>query len=312
MFRCKKGFTLAEIMVAAGLLGVLSLAFLQLTKNIGDVQSSSTAKADEMELETSIRLLLNDDRHCRVSLAGNGPIGSPDNPVTFYKQDIDEEQSEGLDVALYLSNQSGDLRLTKKFNGANFPEDSDQSKYGKLTIDSISLIMNNGNGFNYDESTSHQDIGLIRVIIDKKIASDKSRKIPIDFSVNIRMATNNSGLSTILSCSSDPSSSQGNPLEFFSGRFTGTSPLVVPTGFDKENCQLIVYTEDSRPANYRYTDTGKTSGYSSRIDGPITSYWKDSSANSWELRCHKLQHSMNNLTFSWRESACRYTLICQK
>lgn len=168
MLKDQKGFSLVQVMVVIGILGGLSIAFMQITRNMGQVRTSFQSASDEFELKTSIRMLLDDERHCRVSLAGNGPQGSPSSPVIFNKVDIDEDD-EGLDIALYLSNQAGDTRTVKKFNGANNPGSDDQSKYGKLRIQSIKLMMNNGTGSNYTDSPAHNDIGVIRVVVQKKV-----------------------------------------------------------------------------------------------------------------------------------------------
>src|SRR5690606_13302406 len=96
--------------------------------------------------------------------------------VTFNKQNVDED-SEGLDVAFYLSNQAGDLRGIKKFNGANFPDGDDRSKLDKALIKSIKLIMNNGTGFNYTPAMNHRDMGIIRVTISKKVSLGATRDI---------------------------------------------------------------------------------------------------------------------------------------
>ena len=202
--RNDKGFTLASVMVAAGLLGGLSLVVMQLTKNINQSQSFAQSKTDEIELKTSIRLLLDDDRHCRVSLAGDGASGTPITPVTFNKEDIDED-NEGLDVALYLSNQVGDARGLKKFNGSNNPGGDDKSKYGNLTITSMKLIMNNGIGSNYSESIGHNDVGQLRVVAQKKISGTQTRDLVMNFDLNVGMATDSSNETTILSCDREKS-----------------------------------------------------------------------------------------------------------
>jgi type II secretory pathway pseudopilin PulG len=204
MLKNEKGFSLAEIMVAAGLLGVVSLGVIKLTQNISKTQNFAHSKSDEIELRTSIRMLLDDERYCRVSLAGDGALGSPSTPVTFNKEDIDEE-TEGLNISLYISNQEGDARGLKKLNGSNNPGANNKSKFGKLTIKSMKLIMNNGIGANYADSSGHKDLGIIRVVYDKKISVDNIRELTMDFDINVSMSTGQapegSGESRIISCS---------------------------------------------------------------------------------------------------------------
>jgi hypothetical protein len=219
MIRNENGFSLAQVIVAAGLLGGLSLVFMQLMKNMGQAQNFAQSKSDEIELKSSIRMILDDERFCRVSLAGNGVSGSPSSPVIFEKQNIDED-NEGLDIALYLSNQAGDARTLKKFNGENNPDANDKSKFGKLTIKTLKLIMNNGIGSNYSDSVGHSDVGILRAIVEKKVSNTQNREITIDFDINVGMSTGqspeNSGETRILSCSKVQSIS--NQLECYTLR----------------------------------------------------------------------------------------------
>lgn len=205
MIRNEKGFTLAQVLVAAGLLAGLSLAFMQLMKNMGQAQNSAQSKSDEIDLRTSIRMILDDERFCRVSLAGDGPSGSPTNPVVFEKKSIDEE-SEGLDISLYLSNQAGDTRTSKRFNGENNTGSEDKSKFGRLTIKTLKLIMDNetGSGHNYPDNVDHNDIGVIRAVVEKKISASKTREIIMNFPINVEMSTGqppeSTGETRILGC----------------------------------------------------------------------------------------------------------------
>jgi hypothetical protein len=206
-----KGFSLVSVMIAAGMLGGLSLAVMQVMKNIGDGQSRANSMADEAEMAISVRMVLDNPNYCRISLAGEDPAGSP---VTFKKKDIDfagvevnrgsafTEVSEGLDVDLWYSNVAGDSRTLKKFNGADSPGSDDKSKFGKLNITSMKLVMNNGLGGcsdNYCDGTD-SDTGQLVIIYEKKINSSQRRKMKKIFNVNVGMSTDSSGESTILSC----------------------------------------------------------------------------------------------------------------
>jgi|GEM_PF-6299464 len=203
MIKNANGFTLVEVMVAAALLGGLSLFFVNLVSNMNKAQSNSQSKTDEIELRTALRLLLDDERFCRVSLAGNGNSGFPTTPVKFYKKDIDQ-LNEGLNIALFLSNQAGDTRTLKKFNGEAFVGGGqDLSRYGKLKIKSMKLIMNNGVGANYANSPTHTDFGIIRTVFEKMNETPKKDHI-IDLDILLSMSTGKSpdlnGQTRILSC----------------------------------------------------------------------------------------------------------------
>ncbi len=208
MLKNNKGFTLVQVIVVAGLMGVLSLAFMQMTKNMSDQQNFAESKNDELELKSSIHLLLNDKRHCRVSLAGNGEKGNPENPVIFKKSENDNE-TEGIDISLYNSNIEGTSRTLKKFNGANNPGDNDKSKFGKLTIKSMKLIFNNPDAdgalnWDYEDSSSINDVAILRVVIEKKITATTVREMVEDYNLVVNLSSGqtpeSSGESRILSC----------------------------------------------------------------------------------------------------------------
>lgn len=193
----EKGFSLTSVLVGAALLGALSLGVMQVMKNISQGQSYVKTTADEMELRTEIRMLLDEERFCRVSLAGNG-AAAPTTPVTFKKSEIDQD-NEGLVFELWLSNQTGDARTIKKFSAT----DSTKNQYGKLKITSMKLVMNNGTGSNYDPNPVHVDLGEIRVSIEKQVSESQTRSIPLKFPVMVGMSTAADGVTTILSCSRD-------------------------------------------------------------------------------------------------------------
>lgn len=192
-----RGFTLAQVLVAAGMLGALSLGFMQMMKNISDGQSRESASNDENELSNLIHIILNNEKFCRISLAGDGADGNPSSPVVFKKTNIDELGSEGLNVELFFSNQAGTLRTLKKISGT----DTSFNKYEKIKIKSLKLVMNNDEGSNYTASSGHTDIGVLRLEYDKKNSISSYQAGKMDFNIQLRMKTDASGNTTILSCS---------------------------------------------------------------------------------------------------------------
>lgn len=184
------GFTLIQVVVAIGLLGGVALVFMQLMKNMGQAQSMVKTVADEIELKTEIRMILDDERYCRISLKDN----------SFQKKDVDEidKTTEGLDISLHLSNQAGDTKTLKKFNGANNVGAEDKSQFGNITINTLKLYMNNptGAGPNYPSGTNQSDFGIIRAIIKKR---DSQISKILDFSVKVTFSTT-SGITQIISC----------------------------------------------------------------------------------------------------------------
>lgn len=167
-------------------------------KNIGQGQNFAKTSADEIELRTEIRLLLDEERFCRMSLAGNGPFGTPTTPVTFQKTNIDEDH-EGLDVELWLSNPQGTARTNKKFSAT----DTSKNTYGKLRITSMKLIMNNGTGSNYPANPFLLDFGELRVNVEKSVSETQKRTVPMTFPIMMGLSTDASGNTTIISCSRD-------------------------------------------------------------------------------------------------------------
>jgi len=209
-----KGFSLVEIMIAIGILGGVSLAIMQIAKTSSQLQSNSQAGFDELELFTSIRMILNNTKYCRVSLAGNDPINTP---IQFKKTDIDDIVSEGLDVELWLSDVSGSTRSLKKYSAT----DITISKQGKIQIKKIKLVMDNPttpSGQNYPVAAV-SDIGKLVVEVEKNINGIK-RLIVQKFDINMTVDTDASGNSSILSCTRyDPSTNESEYTLFFGGMF---------------------------------------------------------------------------------------------
>ena len=194
----ESGFSMVEVLVTIGLLGVVALGVMQLMKNIGQGQNFAKTSADEIELRTEIRLLLDEERFCRLSLAGNGPFGSPTTPVSFQKMSIDEDH-EGLEVELWLGNAQGTTRTNKKFSAT----DTSKNTYGKLRITSMKLFMNNGTGTNYPENPFLVDFGELRVTVEKSVSETQKRTVPIKFPIMMGLSTDAGGNTTIISCSRD-------------------------------------------------------------------------------------------------------------
>ena len=199
----EKGLSLIEILIAISLLGGVSLGVMQLMKMTQSTQSHLSSKSDEIELRSAVNLILSDEKHCRVSIAGDGPVGNPSTPVTFKKSENDEDNgTEGLEVELFYANQTGDSRSKKRVSA---DVNSVTSRFGKIEISSIYLLMNNGVGTNYAQSPSHTDIGQLIVEGQKNIDASSSKDFKFSFDVNVAMKTNSAGVSTILSCTKEGS-----------------------------------------------------------------------------------------------------------
>lgn len=69
-FRNESGFSLAEVMVAAGMLGGLSLAIMQITKNANKVSKSVGQSVEIMETSTQMAQAMRIEAACTQTLAG--------------------------------------------------------------------------------------------------------------------------------------------------------------------------------------------------------------------------------------------------
>ncbi len=191
----QSGMTLVGVLIAAAIMGIISMGVMGLFENINKGQRDVATVADEMEVRNLVRMILSNDNFCRVSIAGEGETLFPKNPVKFYREDIDEDENgEGLDVELFFSNPAGNKR-TKKMLSSSDPQ---KSLIGNLKIQELKLIMNNGSPGNYEPSTNHYDVGILKVLMLKK-GSKKTKKA--EFPVYVGMKTDELGETTIVSCS---------------------------------------------------------------------------------------------------------------
>jgi|GEM_PF-3450257 len=189
------GFTLVEIMLAVAMLGAVSLGVMKLTGNLSSIQTSSRGVVDEADLANLVNLIVTDAMDCKVSLAGNDPVASP---VIFQKINIDDIATEGLDVELWVADQAGTARKSKRVSAS----DANFTKFGALKMDSIKLVLNNGSGTNYTVNPAHSDVGVLRLKYSKALSPGKTKSMVKDFSLRINMSTDASGVSTILGCGS--------------------------------------------------------------------------------------------------------------
>lgn len=187
-----------QTLISVGIMGGMALYALQLQKQMTTTQVFVQASQDELDLANSIRRILDDPNSCRVSLLGEGQYGSPLSSVIVNKSAVDEI-GEGIDLELGFSNQGGDQLQQKKFSAI----DPDYQKFGKLTIKSIRLVLNNGTGFDYQETFLHEDMAEVVVTYDKKIAVDNSREITKRFPVHVQMTTSVLRQSELFACSTE-------------------------------------------------------------------------------------------------------------
>ena len=217
----EKGFSLVQVVLATGLMGGVALGFMQMMKTVNQVQMSSVSRSDELELRTSIKMILDNRDYCTVSMEG----------LTFRKENIDfgnvevekssnfTSASEGLDVELWYSNIAGDTRTKKKLNGKDNISGTDRSQFGKISIESVKLVMFNGPTACPDNycDTDTRDIGQLVVVYEKKISQTTNRTSIMTFPLYVNF-TSVGGNSTITSCETVASASG-----IFSGSYSNVT-----------------------------------------------------------------------------------------
>ena len=184
----------------AGILGTLTVGFTDLMASSLMGQQKLMEVRNISDLKNEMGMLLDSEKHCRNSLAGEGKYGAPTTPVTFKKTNIDEYKDEdSVNVELFVSNQAGTKRAQKMFTYKNkSSQDKNLSRYSTLAITSIKLLMNTDNQRNdYAPSEEHEDIGTLRITVQKLDGQKES----FDIKLSVWMRTDEHQETTLLSCS---------------------------------------------------------------------------------------------------------------
>ena len=194
------GFSLVSMLVAVGILGILTVGFMELMRSSLQGQQKLIQFRDIESLKNEMSLLLDNEAHCRNSLAGPGVYGESTQPVFFERSKNDEpkKDGEGINVELWTSDQGGNARSQDE---AMF---SANKAYGSLTINSMKLFFpKSQNNENYSKNEEgHEDIGTLKVKV--KTFSDETDH-SFDIRISVFMTTDNAGQSKLISCSLDSS-----------------------------------------------------------------------------------------------------------
>ena len=194
LFKNVRGFSLAEVMVVAGMIGGLSLVFPHITRQLGEGKKEAKSVQDQIRLEREISLLLANKKHCSVSLEKIKDANNLDVPTIFKKADIIVPGQE-LDVELFTSDRTGINRSSRRF----FPG----KRLGKLTVESLKFTLDASTG-NHIANQENLDLGNIAVAFSRKV-NNKKRLKTIKFPIQVKVSTGPSpGLdSTLLTCESE-------------------------------------------------------------------------------------------------------------
>jgi hypothetical protein len=281
----KKGFTFASVMIAAGLLSGLTLAIIQISKNIGFIQSIMKISSDENELTSTIRLIVNNPQHCQASFKG---ISFKKSEIDFSGKDVVgapnyTQANEGKNIDLWLSNQNLE-KGQKKFNGADNVQGENKSLFGAIKIDSIKLVMNNGLGECSDDYCPglNSDMAQLVLLIEKKMSSVKTVKMKKVFHLNLVFNTDSSGVSTVKSCVSEESKPRMASGQDISGPDLKTNGFTVDLenyGFNLAGSDPHIMVTQRKTKGGNLSDCGFTK--LSKLQFKITCKTKAKMAKQW-------------------------------
>ena len=71
----ENGFTLIELMISVGLLGIISVSVLQLSYNAHRVSKMTSKNVEIQRTLTEMKLILNNDKSCELTLKDKNPQG---------------------------------------------------------------------------------------------------------------------------------------------------------------------------------------------------------------------------------------------
>ena len=121
-----KGFSLLEVIIAAGLLGAISLGVMQLTKNMQTGQKTVELKGEKMDFANRMKLYLSSDKSCAATLGGRSVANNTD----VYKIKVHREPSDV--TILDLKNPD------PKLGGYQFGDGAARIRVTKIFVDSYS------------------------------------------------------------------------------------------------------------------------------------------------------------------------------
>ena len=193
----RNGFSLVQVMVVAGIMGGLSLVMMKTIDNLNSGTRQMNTFEEELEFKRQVNQLISDPDICRISLAGEGPPGSPINPISFSKVNANEiNENKGVDVELFTPDEELRKRRTKIFSAI----DLEKNKYKSLTINSMKLYFLNEPYVDYIPSTLHKDIAQLVIKYTKRVDANNLRPKIFKTNVLLNLKTDIESETTILTC----------------------------------------------------------------------------------------------------------------
>lgn len=192
--RGDSGFSLVQVLVAAGMMGALALGVMQITQNISQTLTHAQSVQDQISLFSEIESLLNHPDHCRVSLGGEDFMPSKES---FRKSRLNvKEKTETFSLELYQSTRDGKKRKTKRLSAT----DPSLRKYGNITIENLSLSFEDKSEENFSARHRHVENAFIDVEISRPLSMKQNRMIQKSFPVQLTLQTSSSGDTKIVNC----------------------------------------------------------------------------------------------------------------
>lgn len=218
----QSGLGIVQVLIATAMLGALSLGVMQVSKNMTDVNRYANSSLDLLMLKEEIYSIINDPNECSFSI-NNGP--------QFKRTEIDDEETEGRNLELYLS--SYDPTQKKRVKGAKRFSATDEklSKYGNIKIKKIKMVLDPTNpaGGEYSEGTL-TDTG--RVIVEFEKAEGKVLKFEIP--TKLEVLTDSANQSKFTRCVGLNESQSANEKLLVVHSQSSSAPVDCPPGWIKE------------------------------------------------------------------------------
>ena len=178
-----KGFSMVGVMVAAGMLGGLSLAVSEIISQIAMGRREIASVQNQFEIQKEIALLLSKPKHCKASMIWQTSDGTDlGTTESFQKINIDDYTGgQARRVELWTSSDANGARGAKKF--------ADGQAYGRITVKSIMLSLDSSTSPHPLGQAAHTDLGTLHVVVTKKIGRNTDRDYLLNFPLEVEVTT---------------------------------------------------------------------------------------------------------------------------
>jgi len=213
----QSGLGIVQVLIATAMLGALSLGVMQVSKNMSDVNRDAHSSLDVLMLKEEIYSIINDSEECSFSI---------NDGIEFKRSEIDDKETEGRNLELYLSYfdsaQKKRLKGGKRFSAT----DEKFSKYGKIKIKKIKMVLDPGS--DYLEGTN-TDNGYVHVEFEKPDGKD----LKFEIRTKVEVVTDSANKSKFTKCVG-LNKSQGANEKLLVVHSQSSSPAKCPDGWIEE------------------------------------------------------------------------------